>query len=312
MKKIVLPFLASILLAGIGAPSAPPGGAIVVPLHADVGKDGEPRLGIDVTIGSSTQRVLFDTGSTGLRVLAKALPADAFHRTGRSVKADFGFGVEVRGEEASAPVGIGAARASALPFQVIDEFGCAPQIRDCPQNAAEPSLLSGIYTGIFGAYFKDVGKDCCVAPFGALDGGIGRRYIVHARFDAPTVTLNPDPVTLASFSVVDYEAFGAPRGCLRIYASGTETCGPVIFDTGTPQLLVTTMGIVPPAPWTHATLRIGAWTHDFQIGSPMSGGVPLSVHRDEYLRIVVGLMALQDFDVYYDVDHHRVGIVNRK
>ena len=87
--------------------------------------------------------------------------------------------------------------------------------------------------------------------------------------------------------------------------------GPVIFDTGTPQLLVTTTGMVPPRPWSHATLRIGAWTHDFLIGAPGSAGVPFSVRRSDVIRIVVGLSAMQQFDVYYDLERRRVGVVTR-
>ena len=101
------------------------------------------------------------------------------------------------------------------------------------------------------------------------------------------------------------------RGCIRIYDTGLETCGPVIFDTGTPQLLVTTTGMVPPRPWSHATLRIGAWTHDFLIGAPGSAGVPFSVRRSDVIRIVVGLSAMQQFDVYYDLERRRVGVVTR-
>jgi len=310
MNRYLTSLLATVLFGAAVTP-APQTAPIVIPLHAETGTSGEPRLGIDVTIGSSTQRVLFDTGSAGLRVLAKALPSDAYRATGQRVTADFGFGVELRGEEASASLSLGEARGRNVPFQVVDEFGCAPQVRDCPAQSAEPEMLSGIYSGIFGAYFSPPQRrGCCDSPLFALDGGVGRRYIVHANFKAPTITLNPDDVALSPFSVVDFAAFGAPRGCIRIYDAGLETCGPVIFDTGTPQLLVTTTGLVPPRPWSHATLKIGTWTHDFPIGGFGSGGVPLSVRRTEVIRIVVGLTAMQQFDVYYDLDRRRVGVVS--
>jgi hypothetical protein len=312
MNKYAAPLFAGAMFLGTAATPAPEPGPVVIPLHAETGRSGEPRLGIDVTRGSSTQRVMFDTGSTGLRVVGKALPTDAYRRTGRSAKADYGFGFEVRGEEPSASVSIGAAHANNMPFQVIDEFGCGPQVRDCPTESVEPSLFSGIYSGIFGAYITPpVLKGCCVSPLFALDGGVGRRYVVHAAFDAPTVTLNPGDLTVNTFGIVDFAAFGAPRGCLRIYDAGQETCGPVIFDTGTPQLLVTTTGMVPPRPWSHATLRIGTWTHDFRIGGFGSGGVLFSVRRSDVIRIVVGLTAMQEFDVYYDLDRRRVGVVTR-
>jgi hypothetical protein len=305
-------FAGALLVGAAAAPTAAPG-PVVVPLYAAMGAARDPRLGIDVTIGTSTQRLLFDTGSAGLRVNAKALPPDAYRRTGRSLKADFGFGDELRGEEVAATLAIGAAHASNVPIHVVDEIGCSPEVRDCPDNAGEPVLFSGIYPGIFGAYLRQTGNaGCCASPLIALDGGVGRRFIVHANFNAPTLTLNPDDVALTAFSVVDFAAFGAPRGCIRVYGGGQETCGPVIFDTGTPQLLITTTGMIPAPPWTHATLRIGSWTHDFAIGAYASGGVPFSVRRTDVIRIVVGLTAMQDFDVFYDLEHRRVGIVNAK
>jgi len=312
LRRFGAPLFAGALLFGAVPTPAPQTGPIVVPLHAEMGSSGEARLGIDVTIGSSIQRLLFDTGSTGLRVLGKGLPSDAYHRTGRSVKADFGFGAELRGEEASAAISIGATHANNVPFQIIDELGCSPDVRDCPDNSAMPTLFSGIYSGIFGGYISESNqKGCCASALMALDGGLGRRYILHAAFDAPTITFNPDDRAVTMFSVVDFAAFGAPRGCIRVYGAGQETCGPVIFDTGTPQLLITTTGMIPSAPWTHATLKIGTWTHDFLLGGSGSGGVPFSVHRTDVIRIVVGLTAMQQFDVYYDLEHRRVGVIDR-
>jgi hypothetical protein len=285
---------------------------IVVPLHLVRYTDGSTQLGIDVTFGTKTQRLLFDTGSTGLRILANALSADAFKRTGRSLTYGYGSGMQVEGEEANAALSIGAAHGTNVPIQVVDRVVCNPiQLTDCPKDLVAASDFAGPYPGIMGVYVRSPQLDCCDSPLYNLEGKVGRHFIVHANFDAPALILNPDTTTMKPFSIVDFEAFGAPRGCIRIYESEIETCGPVIFDTGSPMLLVTTTGVVPALPWTHATVRIGGWTHDFTVGATEVGKVPLYVLHSETARIVLGLPAMQQFDVFYDLDARRVGVVTR-
>lgn len=302
------------ILASAAAVSAVRGAGqeIVVPLHVVRYSDGATQLGIDVAIGSKTQRLLFDTGSTGLRILASAIPSDAFRRTGRPEKYAYGSGMEVQGEEADASVSIGSAQGTNVPIQVVDRVACSSvQLSQCPKDLVDAMQFAGPYPGILGVYIRSPQLECCDSPLYNLEGKVGRRFIVHANFEAPALILNPTASTMKAFSVVDFEAFGAPRGCIRIYESGHETCGPVIFDTGSPMILVTTTGTVPGQPYTHAAVRIGSWTHDFTIGQFGSTGVPLYVVHSDVVRIVLGLPAMQQFDVYYDLDARRVGVVTR-
>ena len=312
MRSSGSPFVSLLAVAMLAGSAATVRGAdqapVVIPLHVDRGSFNENRLGIDVTLGSKTQRVLFDTGSTGLRILASALPAGSFRRTGPEAKYEYGSGTLLLGGEAVASMTIGPVHGS-VPLQVVDKVDCSSEIPNCPdQDQFQLEMFGGVYSGILGAYprppaLEEWGEN----PLGALDGRIGRTFILHAALDAPSVTLNPAPATVADFTMVPIGAMGAPRGCIRVYDVQHETCGPVLFDTGSGALFVQTMGTVPGPPWTHAVLRVGGWSHDFTIG-PHAPNVPISIRRGDATRIVVGLAALQKFDVYFDLDGRRLGM----
>jgi hypothetical protein len=196
-----------------------------------------------------------------------------------------------------------------VPMQVVDKLDCSPDVPNCPdQDAFQLEMFGELYPGILGAYPRPPALEgCCDNPLGALDGRIGRTFILHANFDAPAVTLDPAPATVAGFTIVSISALGAPRGCIRVYEVQHETCGPVLFDTGSGAIFVETMGTVPGPPWTHALLRLGSWSHDFSLG-PRAPNVPISIRRGDATRIVIGLAALQTFDVYFDLDGRRIGM----
>ncbi len=296
-------------LAGGGA------GTVVVPLHVERGPGGDQRLGIDVAVGGRTVRVLLDTGSAGLRILASALPAGEVRRTGQSAAGGYGSGLVLRGEEATARFSVGdPVAAEQTSIELVDGYGCADARPNCPAaNGGTPEMFGKLFPGILGASNVDPPRGrCCANPLGALVA-YGRRYIVHADFAAPTLTLAPDPAALSAFTLIDVARGTLPRGCVRLSGTApTEVCGDVLFDTGTPQFLVTTTGIAAQGPFpagTTATLTVGTWSHAFEIGprTPLH----LTMRRGEANRIIVGLGPLQSVDVYYDLFAGRIGLLGR-
>ncbi len=289
-------------------------GPVVVPLHVNRGPMGDPRLGIDVTVGEKTVQVLADTGSRGLRVLASAVPAGSVHRTGRAAAGGYASGIVLHGEAATAPLALGAARAPAADIELVDGISCADGRPDCPAaNGSKPEMFGVLFPGILGLGSIDPPRgQCCSNPLPALAGGVGRTYVVRANFGAPELVLNPDAATVRAFTLLDVSRGTLPRGCVRVSASPNEVCGEVLFDTGTPQLVVTTTGIAaagPYPPGTTATLTVGGWSHAFAVGP----GTPLrlNLRRGDTNRIVVGLAALQSVDVYYDLAGGRMGLLAR-
>jgi len=306
--------VAAVLVGAVAAPATSAGAPVVVPLFVERGPHGDPRLGIDVAIGERTARVLLDTGSAGLRVLASRAGAAA-RRTGRAAAGGYGSGLALHGEEATTPLAIGAARGDAVPIELVDSFDCLPEQPNCPAaNGGTPEMFGVLFPGILGVSAVDPpGGRCCANPLPALAGGVGQSYVVHANFANPALILNPDAATTGRFTMVDAARGTSPHGCIRITgAEPNEVCGEVLFDTGTPPCVVTTTGIghegaFPPR--TPVTITLGAWSHTFEVGP----GTPLrlNVRRGTTNRIVVGLAMLQDFDVYYDLAGSRIGLSQR-
>jgi hypothetical protein len=305
----------SLLLCGVPT-GAHAEGPIVVPLHVEHGQFGEDRLGIDVSIGGAVVRVLFDTGSVGLRLRADALPAAAAHRTGRSAGGTFANGLILRGEEATANVAIGDSHDAAdLNIELVDNYTCAFVSPFCSSTAdAPPEMFGGLFPGILGVRNEVIPDGtCCANPLPELARAVGRRFVVHAKLDNPTLTLDPDPASVAAFTLIDVPTGTVPRGCIRIGAEPSGTvCGDVVFDTGSPQIIATTTtGETLPLPPARSavSLTIGTWSHAIVVGGP--DHVQVSVMRARSDRIVVGLAELQSVDVYYDLDAGRIGLLSR-
>jgi len=209
------------------------GEPVVVPLYVERGPHGDVRLGIDVTIDDKKARVLVDTGSVGLRVLASA-GGTATRRTGRSAGGAYGSGLMLHGVEARTPLAIGSARGDDVTIELVDSFDCLPGRTCAVTNGGTPEMFGVLFPGIMGLRLRDAPRgDCCANPLPALAGGVGRSYIVHANVADPALILNPDPGSVAKFTMVE-SALGISRGCVRIpSAQPSEVCGEVLFDTGT-------------------------------------------------------------------------------
>ena len=301
------------LAASVGSSAgAPPssGGSVVVPLHVERGRYGETHLGIDVMIGERTARVVFDTGSTGLRVLASA--AGTVRRTTRGVVGRFDSGLALSGREAMASFAIGTARSkTTTSLELIDSYGCTPQSPSCPfAKRRRPAMFGAPFAGILGVNRIDPPSGrCCPNPLRGLAGGLGLRYIVHANAAAPTLTLGAKLASPSGYTMLDVPRGMAPRGCIRLSTASNDVCGDVVFDTASPDFAITTTGAAveaPLPPGTTATLTIGPWMYAFTLGN----GTRLSafVRRGNRSRIVVGLAELQSVDVFYDLDAGRIGL----
>jgi len=284
----------------------------VIPLHVEHGPAGAPRLGIDVTVGTHPVRLMLGTSTSGMRVLAAALPPDAVERTGKPGPVAFTNGLVLRGEQVRAQLALPGTRgtASAL-IALVDGYECADQRPGCPAaNGKTPVMFSGPLAGIFG--IGDVGPPagtCCPNPFTAFES-YRPRYIVHAALDAPSLTLDPGDGALNRFTMVDVTGAQTPLGCVRLAGGATnKVCGQVLFDTAAPQLTVFTTGAITPVPLppgTTASLTIGTWSHTYAIGPDTK--LHLAMRHGVQNIIVVGLAPLQSADLFYDLPAERIGL----
>jgi hypothetical protein len=291
-----VPIALATLIAAVGLRAAV-GKEVVIPLHAERGPHGDPRLGIDVGIGPRTVRVLLSTATPGLRVIATAVPPGAVERTGAPAGETPIDGLVLHGERARARLAFaGAGEPVPAWIDVVD--------------GGTPETFGGLFPGILGIGNVAPPADaCCPNPFDSF-GFYRQRYLVHAVLAAPSITLDPDENALRGFRFVDVIGAETPIGCVRISgAVSNEVCGAMVFETAVPQLTVTTTGPLvrtPLPPGTTATLTAGPWSRTYAIGP--GTGLRLVVRSGSENRIVVGLEALQSVDLFYDVTNERIGL----
>ena len=308
-RKVVAALAAAVTSVALIAarpepPASPP--PIVVPLHVGHTSSGSLRLGIDVTIGGRTSRVLLDSGSSGLRILAAAVPDGAARRTGRPARATYVNGLVAEGEEALAQVSIGTAPPSEIAFEIVDQTHCVPGAPSCASFATINQVFT-MYAGVLGIASISRTDRCCANPLLALSDGIGRRFIVHSDIAGPTLTLNPDAAALRGFTMVDVPLGTRPTACIHVSGSVPKhTCGPLAFDTGSTMTLILGSDVADGSvEGGTATLSIGEWSHVLQ-AAPRSPAAMLGHTAANF--ILVGLPSMQTFDVYFDLEHGRMGM----
>ncbi len=96
-------------------------------------RDGTARFTIPVRIGSRTVEAGLDTGSVGLRVLARALSSSDTQTSGTAENYAYGSGARLIGVQAQARVSIGQT-SGALTIQLVNSIGCVPKKPNCPAS----------------------------------------------------------------------------------------------------------------------------------------------------------------------------------
>lgn len=214
---------------------------------------GDSSFFLPVTIGNAAPvDTLFDTGSSGLRVLANAIPESALDRvTGQNVSYSFHDGIELRGVVAYARVAIGTMTTpEAIPIMLIQSVGCTASDPDCA--AAGKSIDD--YESIGPSAIIGVGMRSKTS-----DAGIGNpivqfhdhpSFLVHSLdrgTTTTTLTIGVSVETKAQFNRYQLEALsdGAPlqdgtpawndRGipsCINDRTNAISYCVPVELDSG--------------------------------------------------------------------------------
>jgi hypothetical protein len=112
----------------------------------------------------------------------------------------------------------------------------------------------------------------------------------------------------SKFSMINVPRGLLPQGCVRVAGVPGAVCGDVLFATGSPQITLTTKGMFPQGPFSTATLAIGTWSHTF--ASTPDAPLRVFVRHGTENSIVIGLVAMQSVDVYYDLSAGRMGFAS--
>lgn len=234
-----------------------------VPIREVVLGHGVHRYAIPITIGGTSVGAALDTGSTGLRVLPRALPPAALKASGPPVGISYNGGTRFAGRAIDQRVGIGTSPERAVKIQRIDTVDCREGVPQC-----EASHVAGSQYGIQGegvpgegfAAIIGIGLKASSVPNPLRSMGV-RRWIV----ELPTgdgspgrLVLNPDDAEVAGYQRVRMAEGNQVEGCVALQPPEQPICGLAEIDTGAPTLrIVSSAPHEPVASGTPATIVIG-------------------------------------------------------
>ena len=325
------------VLAASPAGAAVPSGG-VAPESASIpysvaDPDTAPRPVVTVEIGGVQLLMLLDTGSTGIRVAADKIPADAVTVTGPAAAYGYGSGIQLHGDQADADVVMNGYHTGPLPIELVRSTDCFADKPDCPAaHGAEPAMFGGVLDGILGVSPEEVSG--LVNPLWALHDAagapIGRQFAV--QYDPAKVSgeiqLN---VPADGYGLVQLPRTPAgshrhvrsalvpaappswnPRA-LQTCVEGAglpKDCGPAMFDTGTPEFALNVPG-GPAGTWPAGrslVVRVpqAGWSAAFSTGSG-TGVTVTDAASTTTSGTLIGFPAFAQGPIRFDLEAGTVG-----
>ena len=260
--------LGAVLIA-LAAVAAAPAAAqrVELPVRLVVLSDGTRRFGVPVVIAGRPVEAGLDTGSTGLRVMARAIPGNASGNEPKATAAhySYGSGVQLDGPLMKVPVAFGPL-AGPAKIQRVDAVSCVSTHPNCAASRNSDPATFGIqgdgapgegFAAILGVNLRPAGAP---NPWEAL--GVRRWIVELPRPGDPgpgRIILNPTDADLAGFTVhrllPDDNTVPA---CLSGPPPLGQVCAPAVLDTGAPGLAVVDTKPHPTqAPAMPVTLTMG-------------------------------------------------------
>lgn len=292
---------------------------VVLPLARISPAGTRPVINVSVA-GGPTVPVLFDTGSTGLRIFADKVGSDGLKDLGKPTASTFSSGNHLEGRLASAPVVVaGIPTAGPIEFHKITSASCTASKPNCPSAGGEAAYIRNTrVVGVFGAGLR---SGSAFSPLQQLQGPPVSSYSVTIAGNDMMVTLNPRAGTdIATFSMPRATPAthpnGAPawldqqvNGCWEV-GDGPRTCVPTVFDTGASSTSIESSlpgaGSNPRSkPWSLASAVSAepVWTVTDSRATPQR----IRPHAGDSI-VNTGVAIFQELDVVYDVVRGTVGL----
>jgi len=245
VKRVVLVALALAASAAIAPLRAQSPGQVEAP---NVNSNPRGDIYVSVSVGGGPPvAVIFDTGSTGLRMYAPAVGPN-IERTGTPVRYGYGSGSAYDGEKAFAVVKIGpVATARAVPFELVTDLHCYSKQPNCPGKiGVDAAARQWKIKGVLGVALS--GGNGIPSPLSALpapfDGGfvISHRQVFLGLPDSVERTfktlqlarLSPDLATGGAAWKTTLDVWWRVGG----NAANGGTPIPTLFDTGNSEATI--------------------------------------------------------------------------
>lgn len=326
------------------AAAAPASSRIVVPIDQTVLRDGAIRYSIGMRINGQPLRVMLDSGSTGLRLMPRAV-ARLGLETGELRKYPFASGVVLWGSTVRVQAAIGAAAPAALPVQAVYLVSCDPTHPSCPATwemsagfrigADSPDeLISHGFLAILGIGLRPADIPNPLAVIG--DG----RWVIDLPLPGDPhpgrLILDPGGRELGTYETFPLEretmqgAAGRSAGwrdtipgCLRQKGDRQAICRPMLLDTGSTGFQVFSSRVDNPTRWPAGSSvvlvfkpgsgpRVGFEFHSSRLPATAVFLDPLSHSRNaDAPPITCGVMPYYYFSVAYDASRGVIGLKAR-
>jgi len=321
MKFAVIASLLAVLAAP-GAGSAPPVVSPRVDLPiTEVDYGGDRRYTVTVDIAGHPVQTGVDTGSTGLRVLPRAMPPDG--KKGEHVHYGYSSGIGLDGRVVTVRVALGAVAGEAKVMGV-EKVAC-----DHPQAQCGNFHLDIASYGIQGDGVPGQGFPA-ILGIGFRPDTVGNPLVelgVHRWIiDLPRpgdsgrgrLILNPTDDEVAGYQRLKLSGEGNQiDGCLLATSARGKACAPMVFDSGAPGIRLMGLG---GTPWPRGTAV------DVQLtDGKRKAEMPLVIGRRDLASammiqpgaqgrppmISLGLAPYFHWSVLYDADAHQIGLRER-
>ncbi len=289
----------------------------VVPIHEVlIGPKMVPRYTINVIVNGQPLQAGLDTGSTGLRLLPRAVAQAGISSSGIDATYGYGSGVTLIGPNTLASVEIGSSKKEIL-LQAVRMTGCRGGGNDCPAGKLTPSQY-----GLMGSGFPNQGFSAIIgirfgsklAPNPLVKLGV-ESWIVHipqrGKGDGFLV-LNPDSRDTKDFVPLlsKSQPTGSVDGCIKVARlEAQEICSAILWDTGAPA--ITVRNAQRPRAWQPGapiemlfTTASGAPLPpiEFRAGDPERRGRAnfSSAPNRPGLQVSAGLLPYYSYDMFYN------------
>jgi Protein of unknown function (DUF3443) len=316
-------------------------GSLEVPITVTAEDGGVMSFSVPIRVGSVSLNVLLDTGSSGLRVAAGAVPDEDFERvTSTQVIYSYHSGVLIQGVVAYASVAIGSLGTPApIPVMIVQQASCTAAKPDCPASGSPPGDLAsfGPYAAILGVGMRSTLTDEQVGnPISQLEGKPA--FIVKApsyggtagtlelaptasevmAFATRALPLLEDGAPLANGTPAYDDRYGLPA-CLDDLTSGVDYCVPAELDTGNAPTYIewpahgsAPTSELPPGDRVEATIgppSAPLERYGFTVGSNPTPGIDEvlveSASAEGFMNL--GTVVFFHYDVYFDPEKGVVG-----
>ena len=316
------------ILAGLAAIAVPDAASAAarteLPIREVDLSDGARRYVVQIDINGRQVDAGLDTGSTGLRVLPRALPPTAVSVHGREVGYFYTSGTRFEGQEIAEPVSI-VGIVGAVKLMRVDTLGCTREQPRCPVTHVDPARFGIQGDGLPGQGFAAIlgislKPDAVPNPLSQL--GVTRWIVELPAPGSSTpgrLILNPTDAELAGYKRLQITGDGSQLpGCLVNSSRRESICGLTVFDTGAPGIRIVADRSMQPWPQgTPAAIAVGdsgtQVSMPIQIGRRDEASAMFTVVRPgaNPTRISFGIAPYFRWSVLYDSAAHQVGIRER-